>query len=185
VQSPDQRDKAQRVRVSTSAVRSITVLGTPLPLRRLRANIPSKSTSEATAEVNMRKVNYSKAKARASSAIWLFLWTAATEFELSFEDGFHEAREWLDQPRLGKNLNVFARRPERSIKPHKSCRCALPWQLIAQLTVSIVPIVTDRHGGCGQRVLLLGKRKPGTRPRLPRFGLRFPSCLRAVSLINK
>ena len=57
----------------------------------------------------MRKLNSFKAKARALARSGYFYGLPPLEFELSFEEGFNEAREWLDQPRLGRNWNVFAR----------------------------------------------------------------------------
>ena len=46
----------------------------------------------------MRKLNSFKAKALDLARSGYFYGLPPLEFELSFEDGLHEAREWLDQP---------------------------------------------------------------------------------------
>ena len=66
----------------------------------------------------MRKLNSFKAKAFDLARSGYFYGLPPLEFELSFEDGFNEAREWLTNPRLRKNWNVSAWSRERSIKPH-------------------------------------------------------------------
>ena len=52
----------------------------------------------------MRKLNSFKAKARALARSGCFYGLPPLEFELSFEDGFNEAREWLDQPSTREEL---------------------------------------------------------------------------------
>jgi hypothetical protein len=81
-------------------VKSITVLETPLPQSRLRPHIPTKATGEAT----MRELNSFKAKARELARSGYFYGLPPLEFELSFEEGFNEAREWLDQPSTKEEL---------------------------------------------------------------------------------
>jgi hypothetical protein len=54
--------------------------------------------------------------AKARALLDLAIGLPPLEFELSFEDGFDEAREWLE-PRQRKSWNVFAGSRERSIKP--------------------------------------------------------------------
>jgi hypothetical protein len=49
-----------------------------------------------TRELTVRKLNSFKAKARALARSGYFYGLPPLEFELSFEDGFHEAREWLE-----------------------------------------------------------------------------------------
>ena len=44
----------------------------------------------------MRKLDSFKAKARALARSGYFYGLPPLEFELSFEEGFHEAREWLE-----------------------------------------------------------------------------------------
>jgi hypothetical protein len=44
----------------------------------------------------VRKLDSFKAKARARARSGYFYGLQPLEFELSFEDGFDEAREWLD-----------------------------------------------------------------------------------------
>ena len=44
----------------------------------------------------MRKLNSFKAKARALARSGYFYGLAPLQFELSFEEGFHEARKWLE-----------------------------------------------------------------------------------------
>ena len=53
-----------------------------------------------TRELTVRKLNLFKAKARALARSGYFYGLPPLEFELSFEDGFHEAREWLELERL-------------------------------------------------------------------------------------
>ena len=55
---------------------------------------------ERNTRANCEKTELVQSKGARSSSIWLFLRTAALEFELIFEDGFHEAREWLELERL-------------------------------------------------------------------------------------
>ena len=52
----------------------------------------------------MRKLNSFKAKARALARSGYFYGLPPLEFELSFEDGFSEAREWLGQPSTREGL---------------------------------------------------------------------------------
>ena len=82
-------------------VKVIAVLGTLLPQSRFRAHIP---TLIATAEATMRNLNSFKAKARALARSGYFYGLPPLEFELSFEEGFDEAREWLDQPSTKEEL---------------------------------------------------------------------------------
>ena len=82
-------------------VKGIAVVATPLPQSRFRAHIP---TLMATAEATMRKLNSFKAKARALARSGYFYGLPPLEFELSFEEGFDDAREWLDQPSTKEEL---------------------------------------------------------------------------------
>ena len=82
-------------------VKGIAVLGTPLPQSRFRAHIP---ILLATAEATMRKLNSFKAKARVLARSGYFYGLPPLEFELSFEEGFDEAREWLEQPSTREEL---------------------------------------------------------------------------------
>ena len=77
-------------------VKGIAVLGTPLPQSRFRAHIPTLS--------DRRGLNSFKAKARALARSGYFYGRPPLEFELSFEEGFDEAREWLDQPSTKEEL---------------------------------------------------------------------------------
>ena len=52
----------------------------------------------------MRKLNSFKAKARALARSGYFYGLPPLEFELSFEEGFHEAREWLAQSSTREEL---------------------------------------------------------------------------------
>ena len=52
----------------------------------------------------MRKLNSFKAKALDLARSGYFYGLPPLEFELSFEDGFNEAREWLDQPSTKEEL---------------------------------------------------------------------------------
>jgi hypothetical protein len=52
----------------------------------------------------MRKLNSFKAKARALARSGYLYGLPPLEFELSFEEGFHEAREWLDRPSTRQEL---------------------------------------------------------------------------------
>ena len=52
----------------------------------------------------MRNRNSFKAKARALARSGYFYGLPPLEFELSFEEGFDEAREWLDQPSTKEEL---------------------------------------------------------------------------------
>jgi hypothetical protein len=65
---------------------------------------PSRTPQRATAEVTMRKLDSFKAKARALARSGYFYGLPPLEFELSFEEGFNEAREWLDQPSTREEL---------------------------------------------------------------------------------
>jgi hypothetical protein len=67
---------------------AMATLCTP-PLRRAP---PLRETRKLT----VRKLNSFKAKARALARSGYFYGLPPLEFELSFEDGFHEAREWLE-----------------------------------------------------------------------------------------
>jgi hypothetical protein len=55
-------------------------------------------------------------KTKARALLDLAIGLPPLDFELSFEDGFDEAREWLE-PRQRKSWNVFAR---ESRKKHKA-----------------------------------------------------------------
>ena len=61
-----------------------------------------------TRELTVRKLASFKAKARALARSGYFYGLPPLEFELSFEEGFHEAREWLelnlDKRRAGTSL---------------------------------------------------------------------------------
>ena len=52
----------------------------------------------------MRKLNSFKGKARALARSGYFYGLPPLEFELSFEEGFNEAREWLEQPSTREEL---------------------------------------------------------------------------------
>ena len=52
----------------------------------------------------MSKLDSFKAKARALARPGYFYGLTPLEFELSFEDGFQEAREWLEQPSTKEEL---------------------------------------------------------------------------------
>ena len=52
----------------------------------------------------MGKLNSFKAKARALARSGYFYGLTPLAFELSFEEGFSEAREWLDQPSTREEL---------------------------------------------------------------------------------
>jgi hypothetical protein len=95
-------------------VKGIAVLGTPLPQSRFRAHIP---ILLATAEATMRKLNSFKAKARALARSGYFYGLPPLEFELSFEDGFSEAREWLDHPTTREELERLC---QESRSKHKA-----------------------------------------------------------------
>jgi hypothetical protein len=79
----------------------------------------------------MGKLDCFKAKALALARSGYFYRLPPLEFELSFEEGFSEAREWLTNPRLKKNWNVFAKSLARSIRPHNRQFAAV--QIIAKL----------------------------------------------------
>ena len=88
----------------------------------------------------MGKLDCFKAKALALARSGYFYGLPPLEFELSFEEGFDEAREWLDQPRLRKNWNVFAKSLERSIKLHNrpAVRCGAINCNVARLGSSLI-----------------------------------------------
>jgi hypothetical protein len=65
----------------------------------------------------MRKLNSFKAKARELARSGYFYGLPPLEFELSFEEGFNEAREWLDQPSTRDELQRLC--PESRAK-HKA-----------------------------------------------------------------
>jgi hypothetical protein len=52
----------------------------------------------------VRKLDSFKAKARALARSGYFYGLPPLEFELSFEEGFNEAREWLDEPSTREQL---------------------------------------------------------------------------------
>jgi hypothetical protein len=52
----------------------------------------------------VRKLDSFKAKARALARSGYFYGLPPLEFELSFENGFNEAREWLEQPSTKEEL---------------------------------------------------------------------------------
>ena len=52
----------------------------------------------------MRKLNSFKAKAFELARSGYFYGLPPLEFELSFEEGFDEAREWLEQPSTREEL---------------------------------------------------------------------------------
>ena len=79
-------------------VKGIAVVATPLPQSPFRAHMM------ATAEATMRNLNSFKAKARALARSGYFYGLPPLEFELSFEEGFDDAREWLDQPSTKEEL---------------------------------------------------------------------------------
>jgi hypothetical protein len=61
----------------------------------------------------MGKLDCFKAKARELARSGYFYGLPPLEFELSFEEGFNEAIEWLDQPRPEKNWKVYAESREK------------------------------------------------------------------------
>jgi hypothetical protein len=52
----------------------------------------------------VRKLDSFKAKARTLARSGYFYGLPPLEFELSFENGFNEAREWLEQPSTKEEL---------------------------------------------------------------------------------
>ena len=66
----------------------------------------------------MGKLDCFKAKARDLARSGYFYGLPPLEFELSFEEGFDEAREWLDQPSTKEELERLCQSLERSIKRH-------------------------------------------------------------------
>jgi hypothetical protein len=52
----------------------------------------------------MRNLNSFKAKARALARSGYFYGLPPLEFELSFEEGFNEARAWLEKPSTREEL---------------------------------------------------------------------------------
>ena len=71
----------------------------------------------ATRELTVRKLNSFKAKTRALARSGYFYGLPPLEFELSFEDGFHEAREWLE---LASTKEELERLCQESSKKHKA-----------------------------------------------------------------
>ena len=65
----------------------------------------------------MRKLDSFKAKARALARSGYFYGLPPLEFELCFEKGFEEAREWLKQPSTKEKL---ARLCQASRAKHKA-----------------------------------------------------------------
>ena len=57
----------------------------------------------------MKTLESFKAKARALARSGYFYGLPPLEFELSFEDGFDEAREWLEQPSTKEELESLCR----------------------------------------------------------------------------
>jgi hypothetical protein len=57
-----------------------------------------------TSEATMRKMSSFKAKARELARSGYFYGLPPLEFELSFEKGFKDAREWLDQASTREEL---------------------------------------------------------------------------------
>lgn len=72
----------------------------PLPYDHSHSHIPPREQHEAT----VRKLDSFKAKARALARSGYFYGLPPLEFELSFENGFNEAREWLEQPSTKEEL---------------------------------------------------------------------------------
>ena len=58
----------------------------------------------ATAEATMRKLNSFKAKARALARLAMSTDCRHLNLSPSFEEGFDDAREWLDQPSTKEEL---------------------------------------------------------------------------------
>jgi hypothetical protein len=67
----------------------------------------------------MRKLNSFKSKARALARSGYFYGLTPIEFELSFEEGFDEAREWLDQPSTKAELERLCQE-SRAKHKHKA-----------------------------------------------------------------
>ena len=65
----------------------------------------------------MRKLNSFKAKARALARSGYFYGLTPLEFELSFEEGFPEAREWLE---LASTKEELERLSQVSRAKHKA-----------------------------------------------------------------
>ena len=65
----------------------------------------------------MDKLDCFKAKARDLARSGYFYGLPPLEFELSFEEGFDEAREWLDQPSWPSPSRRAPRRQWRLIEP--------------------------------------------------------------------
>jgi hypothetical protein len=67
----------------------------------------------------MRKLNSFKSKARALARSGYFYGLTPLEFELSFEEGSDEAREWLDQPSTKAELERLCQE-SRAKRKHKA-----------------------------------------------------------------
>jgi hypothetical protein len=75
--------------------------------------VPIYASPEATHE----KAKLLQIQGACFSAVRLFLWPDA--FELSFEEGFDEAREWLDQPSTKAELERLCQE-SRAKHKHKA-----------------------------------------------------------------
>jgi hypothetical protein len=64
----------------------------------------------------MRKLSSFKAKARALARSGYFYGLPPLEFELSFEEGFNEAREWFDEPSTREELERLCAEPRAKHK---------------------------------------------------------------------
>ena len=85
----------------------------------------------------MRKLNSFKAKARDLARSGYFYGLPPLEFELSFQEGFSEAREWLDHPTTREELEHLCQE-SRAKKPQTVAFRVV--QLIAKLPFSNRPV---------------------------------------------
>jgi hypothetical protein len=86
------------------------IRGHAIALREERQRVSSKFASRSyiwstsCKTQSMGKLDFFKAKARALAQSGYFYGLPPLEFELSFEEGFQEAGEWLEQPATKEEL---------------------------------------------------------------------------------
>ena len=114
---------------------------------------PSRSVyvRKLTREMHYEQTCLVQSKARALARSGFFYGLTPLEFELSFEDGFHEAREWPELPSTKEELERLCRSLERSIKPFAILleRTAFPLiedQRIGQAGRPFAPQILQRDG---------------------------------------
>ena len=88
----------------------------------MRQLVFSTRATPSLGEASRRKLDSFKARACVLARSGHFYGLPPLMFELSFEEGFHEAREWVDKLRRRRRSNASAKSRERTERPPNNRR---------------------------------------------------------------